>query len=96
MFMGIEIETLTVRGLLGLGVLMLMFGQLVPRRVYKDKVEESNRWQLAFETQRERADKADAQAELALEQGKATHALITAVFSNSAAIRQAGEQNVAP
>lgn len=95
MFEGIPIETLTVRGLLGLGVLMLMFGYLVPRWVYKDKAEESTRWQLAFEKQRERADKSDAQVEQMLEQGKTTHALITAIFSNSTAIREAGEQNVA-
>jgi len=95
MFMGFEIETLTTASLLSLAVLMILFGRLVPRRVYQDKSEEAIRWQLAFENQRERSDKLDAQTELLLEQGKATHALITAVLSNSAAIRQAGERNVA-
>jgi len=95
MFMGISIETLTASSLLGLAVLMILFGRLVPRRVYQDKAEEASRWQLAFEIQRERSDKQDVQIESLLEQGKTTHALITAVFSNSAAIRQAGEQNVA-
>lgn len=95
MFMGIPIETLTVRGLLALAVLMILFGYLVPRRIYKDKADEAIRWQLAFEKQRDRSDKSDAQAEQMLEQGKATHALITAIFSNSTAIREAGEQNVA-
>jgi len=92
--MGFEIETLTASGLLALTVLMILFGALVPRRVYKDKAEESLRWQSAFEIQRERSDKLESQTELLLEQGKATHALITAVFNNSNAIRQAGEQNV--
>lgn len=94
MFMGFEIETLTASGLLALTVLMILFGALIPRRVYKDKAEEALRWQSAFELQRDRSDKLDSQTELLLEQGKATHALITAVFNNSNAIRQAGEQNV--
>ena len=61
MFMGFEVETLTATGLLGLTVLMILFGWLVPRWVYRDKAEESNRWQQAFEFQRERSDKLDAQ-----------------------------------
>lgn len=96
MFLGIPIETLTASSLLGIAVLMILSGRLVPRRVYQDKADDCKQWQLAFELQRERADKSDAQTELLLEQGKTTHALITAVFSNSSAIRQAGEQNVAP
>lgn len=95
MLEGIPVGELTPPVLLGITVLMILSGRLVPRRVYKDKADESNRWQLAFEIQRERSDKQDVQIDLLLEQGKATYAFITAVFSNSAAIREAGEQNVA-
>jgi hypothetical protein len=94
MFMGIAVETLTASSLLAIAVLMILSGLLIPRRVYKDKSDEAQRWQLAFEIQRDRSDKLDAQTELLLEQGKATHALITAIFTNSTAIRQSGEQNV--
>lgn len=94
MIFGVPAEVLTGSGLLGMGILMIMNGLLVPRRFYNDKVEEANRWQLAFEAQRERADKSDAHAEQMLEQGKATHALITAIFTNSAAIRSGGEIHV--
>jgi hypothetical protein len=94
MFLGIPTEVWTPAGLLGVVFIMTMRGALVPKRYYNEKIAEATRWQLAFEKQRERADKSDAQAEQLLEQGKATHALITAIFNNSTAIRTAGEQNV--
>jgi hypothetical protein len=94
MLFGVPPELWTPAGLLAVVFIMVMRGVLVPKRFYNEKVAEASRWQLAFETQRERADKSDAQAEQMLEQGKATHALITAIFNNSTAIRQSGEQNV--
>lgn len=94
MFSGIPVEQLTAPALTGIAVLMVFMGFLVPKRFYQAKVDESQRWQLAFELQRDRADKSDAQTAELLEVAKTTHALITAVFSNSSAIRQAGEQNV--
>ena len=96
MYMGIPVADLTAPVLLGITVLMILSGRLIPRRVYQDKANESLRWQTAFELQRDRADKSDNQSEKLLEQGKATHALITAVFANTSAIRQSGDQNVAP
>jgi hypothetical protein len=95
MFMGIPVSTIGATGLLAITVLMILSGQLIPRRVYKDKSDESDRWRTAYEVQREISIKSSAQTELLLEQGKTTHALITAIFSNSTAIRESGEQNVA-
>lgn len=94
MFQGIPVEQLTAPALCGIAVLMVFLGFLVPKRFYREKVEESQRWQLAFEVQRDRADKSDAQTAELLEVTKTTHALILAVFNHGSTQRQVGETNV--
>lgn len=39
--------------LLGLAVILLLTGRIVPRRILKDKDEESERWRQAYEAERE-------------------------------------------
>jgi hypothetical protein len=92
---GIPVDKLTAPVLLAIAVLMVLNGLLVPRRVYKDKVEESNRWQLAFETSEKARAESDKQTGELLEVAKTSHALIVAVFQNSEALRQNGERDVA-
>jgi hypothetical protein len=52
-FDGIPIFGLTAPAILGIAVLMLFTGRLIPRSVLKDKQEESERWRLAYEAERE-------------------------------------------
>lgn len=93
MFMGIPVGDLTAPALVGIAVMMVFFGLLVPRWTYKEKAKESERWRLAFETERERANTADAQAAKVLEGQQTSHKLIEAIFEiTSKARREAGDQ----
>lgn len=44
---------LTAPAILGLAVLMMLTGRIVPRSTLRDKEVEIQRWQLAYETERE-------------------------------------------
>lgn len=80
---GLSIEQLTPIGLLLVGVLMIMTGLLVPYRFYKAKCDESERWRLSFETEREARKLSDAQTTQLLEGQKTSHGMILAIFKNS-------------
>lgn len=94
MIAGIPIGNLTSPGLVGIAVVMILTGLLIPRRVYRDKSEECDRWRKAFETSEEARRASDSQTAELLEVARTTHALITAVLANSDVIRKAGEPNV--
>lgn len=96
MIYGIPVEKLTAPVLLGITILLILTGLLVPRRTYKDKAEESERYRAAFETEREARMLADRQTAQLLEGQKAQHAMIVAIFENSETIRrESGGRNVA-
>lgn len=80
---GIPVEYLTAPTLIGLAVFFIFTGRLVPKRFYQERVNESDRWRLAYEVQRERADKSDAQTAELLEVTKTTHAFIVAIFHST-------------
>lgn len=82
---GIPVEYLTPSALIGLAIFFIFTGRLVPKRFYQEKVNESDRWRLAYEVQRERADKSDAQTAELLEVTKTTHAFIVAIFHSTGA-----------
>lgn len=50
---GIPLFGLTAPAILGIFVLMVFTGRLVPRSVLRDKDEETERWRLAYEAERE-------------------------------------------
>ena len=82
MIYGIPMDKLTAPALLGLAIAMILMGLLVPRRTHKDKIEESERWRQAYETERERSATANAQSVQLLELAKTTNALMIAFLSN--------------
>lgn len=41
---GIPLSVLTPSALLGIGVLLILTGKLIPRRTYDDKVHEADEW----------------------------------------------------
>ena len=51
----IPVEYLAPSALIGLAVLFIFTGVLVPKRFYQEKVDECDRWRLAYELHRERA-----------------------------------------
>jgi len=95
MVLGIPIGDWTAPALVSLAVLLIYSGFLVPRRTYKEKVDECKRWQLAFETSEKARAVSDAQAVELLETAKTTHALIVALFENSKIPRQGDRSGVA-
>lgn len=92
---GIPLIGLTAPTLLGLAVLLLLTGRLVPRSTLMDKAREADQWRKAYEAEREARAALDAHATELLEVAKTTQAFITAVFENSERIRQTGGPNEA-
>lgn len=76
---GIPADSLTLGGLLGLAVLAVLFGWLVPRRTLTDQQRQTERWQAAFENaEKARAEQAEQIRELS-ELARTTNAMITAL-----------------
>lgn len=88
---GIPIVGLTAPSLLGVAILLLLTGRLIPRSTWLDKAKEADQWRKAYEAEREARSTSDAQTAELLELAKTTHSFITAVFTNSERIRQSGD-----
>lgn len=88
---GISIIGLTPPALLGVAILMMLTGRLIPRTTYLDKVKEADLWRQAYEAERDARSTADAQTVELLELAKTTNSFITAVFNNSERIRNSGD-----
>lgn len=87
MIEGISIIGLTPAGLLLAAVLMVLTGWLVPRRTYREKVEEAERWRAAYEVERTARSASDSQTRELLELAKASAKFMEAVHSNSEMIK---------
>jgi len=70
---GLEISDISSSSLLGVCVVLILLGRLVPRSTYKDKADETERWRLAYEMEREARAAAEAQTQELLERTKAIH-----------------------
>lgn len=88
---GIPLVGLTAPGLLGLAILMLMTGKLWTNAAYQQKTQECDKWQSAYNAEREARAKSDSQTVELLEVSKTTHAVTVAMFD---VIRQSGGSNV--
>ena len=95
MLEGIPVVGLTAPGLLGLFVLLMFLGKIVPRSTLLDKQKEADQWREAYEAEREARASSDAQTVELLEVSKTTHAISMAMFD---AIRHqaGGNQYVVP
>lgn len=94
---GIPISDLTAPTLLGIAVLMLLLGWIVPRSYLKQVTAESEKWRLAYEAQRERSDVSVAQTAELLELAKASHSVLVAMFGTTVErSRLSGEADVVP
>lgn len=84
MLQGIAIGELTPSVLLGMCVLLIFLGRLVPRSSLQDKIKEAEQWRLAYETERKAHDVADKQTTRLIEQlSKITNGLFSSIGSPS-------------
>jgi hypothetical protein len=81
MFQGIPLVGLTAPALLGLAVLLLLMGKIVPRSTMVDKIRECEQWRQACEAEREIRITSDGQTVELLELAKTTNSIIFALFT---------------
>ncbi len=93
---GIPITDLSIPTLLGIGILLIMFGRLVPWWFYKQKAEESEKWRLAFESEKEARIATVAQTQKLIDVTEDIHSIVVAVFRGAELTRQTGEAYVVP
>jgi hypothetical protein len=93
---GIAIGDLTAPGLLGIAILMLLFGKLVPRATLMDKTREAENWRNAYEKEREAKAISDAQTAELLEVTKTTYNVVVALFGTTERMRHADESGGTP
>lgn len=72
---------LTAPALLGIAVLLLLTGRIVPRSTLRDKDEECQRWQEAYEAEREARVVSDAQTAKLLEAVETNRDVVLALFN---------------
>jgi hypothetical protein len=77
--MGFTIGELTPSVLLGICVLLMFLGRLVPRSSLQDKINEAEKWRLAYEIERTAHECADAQTTKLLELANITHNLVVSL-----------------
>lgn len=87
------IASLTAPALLGITVLLLLLGRLVPRPTLMDKIEECERWRQAYEAEREARATSDAQTIELLELAKTTHKIVEALFGTTERAPRSGGGN---
>ena len=94
---GVPLVGLSAPALLGICILLLMTGRLVPKSTLDSKEKESDRWREAYETEREARALSDKQTAELLEVSKTTNRIIVATFGTRGVLRQLGEpSDVAP
>lgn len=90
MLEGIPVKDLTAPTLLGVAILMVLLGLLVPRYVYNEKKEEAEKWRQAYEAERQARATSDAQTAELLELAKTTQKIIAAWAGTAERIRTSG------
>ena len=83
MFNGISVVQLTPSVLLGIAILMLLMGRLIPRTTYQDKANEAEKWRQAYEAERAARTISDAQTRELLEIAKTSELFLRAVVQQS-------------
>jgi hypothetical protein len=76
---GLTVGQLTPSVLLGITVLMLLKGWLVPRSTLQDKIKEADQWHQAYELEREARNTSEAQNRELLEVAKTSAGFLKAV-----------------
>jgi len=90
MLFGIPVASLTPSVLLGIFVLFMFLGILVPWRTLKKETEEKEKWHKAYETEREARTRSDAQTTQLLELAKTTNTIVVTAFGANKPYRESG------
>lgn len=85
---GIPLTDFSAPTILGIAILLLLFGKIVPRSTLADKERESERWRLAYEAEKEARITSDAQTAELLEVAKTTNSIVVAMYGTAERIRQ--------
>lgn len=93
---GFPLIGLTAPTLLGIAILFLLMGRIIPRSTYLDKSREAERWREAYEKEREARARSNAQTVELLEGLKTNHAVISAMFQTIQRLAGSGESDVGP
>lgn len=80
---GVSVVDLTPAALLGITVLLLLLGRIVPRTTYLEKSKEADQWRQAYEAERSARLVSDAQTRELLELARASETFLSAVFKYS-------------
>lgn len=75
----LPLGALTPAGLLGLLIILIALGKLVPRRTMDDIVEDRNQWREAHRTSEEARVELQQQVQELLEHSRATDAFLRAI-----------------
>jgi hypothetical protein len=81
MFEGFTVTDWTAGSLLAAAVLLIFLGRLIPRPTYIEKVNEAERWRLAYETERDAHSITRGQNTELLENSKVTRHILEAMFT---------------
>lgn len=95
-FHDLVLADLTAPALVGITILLLLTGRLIPRSNYKDKSDEAERWRKAYEAEKEARMTSDAQTTELLELAKTTHNIIAAMFISAGFNKRPGGPNDLP
>lgn len=90
MFEGVPFEKLTAPVLLGIAVLMVLIGLLIPRYLYKSKEKEAENWRRAYEAERDSRETLQSQNAELLELARTTNKVLVAMFGVSGPITGTG------
>jgi hypothetical protein len=89
MIEGISLVQLTPPALLGLCILFIITGRLVPRFFYNEKVKSAERWRAAYEAERQARMLSDSQTRELLEVAKTSKQFLSALVEST--IVESGE-----
>jgi hypothetical protein len=90
---GIPLGDLTAPGLLGITFLAMLLGWIVPRKTLNEQIKQTEKWQTAYELERQARVSSDSQTTELLEIVKATHNIVVAQDGKGRS-RQSGEAHV--
>lgn len=82
--------------IVGLIVLLVLTGRLVPRVNLRDKTREADQWREAYEKEHEARAISDRQTAELLEVTKTTNSIIVATFGQNGVVRQSGGPDATP
>jgi len=86
----IPVVGLTAPTLVGIIILMILNGKLWTNSAYQQKCNEAEKFEKAYEAEREARHTSEKQTAELLELAKTTHSFIVATFQNSEQIRLSG------